>query len=207
MSGGSDDFGDKFAIKFNKNTFALTPVKPSFVTEAGILEPGVSRRAEIPLKIDPENASKGVAPNLVIQMAMKTQKTGNVAYFTGNLPFYVLFLENPPQVDWNSQSNNSVEGYSPKWPVMDPTSALAASNVVSVGNNMFVFTTSTGSNCICQLGPNSRVEVRCSQRQVLPFALDGLLALLVKIAETQAVSAPSTKAPSSNPSDNLLDLF
>jgi len=211
LAGGDDDMGDKFAIKFNKNTFALTPVKAGFVTEEGALEPGVPRKAEIALKIDPANANKGVAPNLVVEMAMKNQKTGHVSYFNGSLPFYVLFQESPPPTQWDSPDIGNVEGFAQKWPQGDLASQLGQFNLVSIGNEYFVFATTTGSHCIAKLGPAPRVEVRCVQKAVLPFAIDGILALLARIADTQAYSSGGASmsgavAPAGGNND-LLGLF
>jgi AP-1 complex subunit beta-1 len=213
LAGEDDDLGDKFAIKFNKNTFALTPVKPGFATDAGALEPSVPRKSEIAVKIDPNNASKGVAPNLVVEMALRNDKTKHVSYFNCNLPFYVLFLENPPPTQWDSPGISSLEGFATKWPSGDLAPLVSPFNLVSIGNDFYVFTTSTGSNCICKLGPNPRIEVRCSQKQVLPFALDGLNAMLTRIADTQAfsggggLSQGGSISAASGGETNLLDLF
>lgn len=200
---GEEDLGEKFAAKFNKNTFAIAPVKAGFEALAS-----EGYRAEIPLKIDPNNASKGVAPNLQVEMAVKNQKTGFVAYFTCQLPFYVLFLESPNvDISWDTPGFGTVEGQAEQWPAggsLPPL--LAAHNVASLGGEFYALTISTGSNCICRLGPNQRIEVRCAQQQVLPFVLQGLQDLLALLAEASG-SSGSGAAQDAAGSNNLLDLW
>ena len=47
----------------------------------------------MPVKIDPNNANRTIAPSLLIEMAIKIQKNGMVVYCNGQLDFSALFLE------------------------------------------------------------------------------------------------------------------
>lgn len=207
--GLDEDAGDRFAIKFNKNTFALTPVKTTFVMEDGVVEPGQTRRAMVPIKIDPNNANKGSEPTLSIEMAMKYQKTTHVAYFQASLPFYALFLENPPNVQWDAPNQHALEGYAQQWPTGDLAGLLMPHNLSSLGGDFFVFTTSTGSNCICKLGPKPKIEIRCTQKQVLPFAVQGVIDLLARLAASQAPpqGGGAMTGPATTSTDDILNLF
>jgi hypothetical protein len=202
VSPSEPDLGDKVAIKLNKNTWALTPAKAAVQLEDGLLLQGVRRAAHFPMKLDANNANKGVPPSLTIEVAMKIQKSGFVSYFAVPLPFHVLFLEGPPTPDaqsaWQAPGLQEVSGTVLPWP-SSAAQVLAAHNLVPLGHDVFSLVTSTGSNCLVHAS-NGSVKVRCAQKPVLPFVLDAVSALLRDAAGGAAPGAPAAGG-------GLLDLF
>ena len=67
----------KFAIQFNKNTFALGPANVNINLPVAINQ-GEAARATVDVVINPKFASKGQPPNLTLQVALKSQDLNQV---------------------------------------------------------------------------------------------------------------------------------
>eukprot|EP00516_Mucochytrium_quahogii_P005983 CAMPEP_0203751480 /NCGR_PEP_ID=MMETSP0098-20131031/5539_1 /ASSEMBLY_ACC=CAM_ASM_000208 /TAXON_ID=96639 /ORGANISM=" , Strain NY0313808BC1" /LENGTH=902 /DNA_ID=CAMNT_0050641213 /DNA_START=113 /DNA_END=2817 /DNA_ORIENTATION=+ len=83
----------KFAVQFNKNTFALAPSSVNIDLGTILTAGGPSCRFSLPVVINPKMAKQGAQPSLVIDVALKNVGLSTVEYFKLNLPFYVLFTE------------------------------------------------------------------------------------------------------------------
>ena len=71
---------NKFAIQFNKNTFALGPANVNVSLDTTINQ-GDSSRAAVNIVINPKFANKGQPPNLVLQVALKSQELDQASAF------------------------------------------------------------------------------------------------------------------------------
>lgn len=79
----------QFAMQFNKNSFNLAPaVQPAF----GVIAPGMSADALVLLSNQGPLSPPPVSP--VIQVAIKNS-TGQIFYFTANLPAHLSFIDAP----------------------------------------------------------------------------------------------------------------
>ena len=174
--------------------------------DEGLLLQGMRRHASFPMKLDPNNANKGVPPSLTMEVAMKIQKSGHVSYFSAPLPFYVLFLEGAPTPEptqaWATPGLQSVEAVVMPWPA-NAAQVLAKRNIVPLGQDFYSLVTSTGSNCLVHASAG-KVQIRCAQRPVLPFVLDAISALL---REAAAGGASASSGISAGGAGGLLDLF
>jgi len=142
---------------------------------------------DVECRTDPNNANRGVAPNLTVEMALKVQKSGAVLYFSARLPFHALFVESPPAVAnpaaaWAAAADKTalVEASVPGgFDAAAVAAALREHRVepLSPSFDYFSLSTSTGSNCLVRLA-SPTVQVRCAQRAVLPFVLEALLELV-----------------------------
>lgn len=82
----------RFAIQFNKNTFALSPTSVNIVLDQP-LSHGESGTYSVQVTINPKNANKGAAPTVLLQVALKCLDIDQVFYWKASLAFYVLFVE------------------------------------------------------------------------------------------------------------------
>jgi AP-1 complex subunit beta-1 len=194
---GGGDFGEKFAIKFKQNTFALVPAKAAFVTVDGPVSNNARRLATVDCKVDTNNANKGAPPSLVIEMALKINKTGDIVYFEVKLPFYCLFLERPQQVDarstWTQANLAMIEGGTEPngFDAAAVTKIFNENRIVSLNEpGFFALTTSTGASCIVRL-TNPNIQVKCVQKPVLPFVLEALQELVKKASAVASSSGSS----------------
>ena len=83
----------KFAIQFNKNTFALAPASVNVELHSAISTGEGPSRASIAVIINPKMAKTGSPPSLVIDIALKNVALSSVEYFKLEVPFQVLFKE------------------------------------------------------------------------------------------------------------------
>ncbi|RHY34998.1 hypothetical protein DYB32_000511 [Aphanomyces invadans] len=80
------------AIQLNKSTFGVVPTQPQ-VNFAAPLAPGQRTSVSIPMTVSPQFVNASVAPNTVVQAALKNLGSGDVVYFSTELDVSVLFTE------------------------------------------------------------------------------------------------------------------
>ncbi|GBG29232.1 AP-1 complex subunit beta [Hondaea fermentalgiana] len=194
----------KFAIQFNKNTFALAPSSVNVDLGTSLMQGGPKSRFSVPIVTRPEMAQPGVAPNLVIDVALKNVAVGAINYFKVTLPFYVLFTE---------QGRADKKGFIDSWKTLGDAKGQAATlrglvstqmdAVVSLLEQHNIFhiatrnpaadqrvgyfssKTTTGAMVLAEItfkdGHDAcKVNLRCEVSQVLPFAHEAFQRLLVK---------------------------
>lgn len=104
------------AIKFNVNTFGLTPVDPT-ITFPSPVPTNASAPCVLPLALQPAMVDKSKAPNLLLQTAVKNMASGFVFYFT--LPVSLEALYAPSgQIDRTN--------FTPAWRSIDDSLELSA---------------------------------------------------------------------------------
>jgi len=190
----------KFAIQFNKNTFALTPGNSNIELDTALSQ-GSSCNYSLPVVINPKFSSKGAAPSLTIQVALKSFDTNEVVYFKLQLPFYVLFqesgkLDKKPFVDmWQSigEANQLTETAVPKLPSIEEIkSTLDKNNIFHIAtrnpNNSttMYFSLKSSGNLMVLVeftfsgsdASSADVCIRSKQPLVQPFALQAIKDLI-----------------------------
>ena len=80
----------QLAVKFNVNTFGLTPADPQIAFPQPVPINGAASYA-MPLTFAPQMVAQGQPPNLQLQTAIKNLATGGVFYFTIPINFEALF--------------------------------------------------------------------------------------------------------------------
>ncbi|KAF0694971.1 Aste57867_14194 [Aphanomyces stellatus] len=80
------------AIQLNKSTFGVVPTQPQ-VNFAQPLAPGGRASVSIPMTVSPQFVNATVAPNTVVQAALKNLGSGDVVYFSTELDVSVLCTE------------------------------------------------------------------------------------------------------------------
>jgi len=187
----------KFAIQFNKNTFALAPANANINLMDSLIQ-GSSEEFSLPIIVNPKFANKGAPPSLTIQVAMKSMDTNQVVYFKLELPFYVLFQESgkvdkKPFVDsWQSigdakeLSENVMVGLDSIDAVREK---LDSHNIfhVHTRKRMMYFSLKTSGNITVLVSTtfaddndsNCEVCIRSTQPLVLPFVLSAIKSLIL----------------------------
>ncbi|CAI5745392.1 unnamed protein product [Peronospora destructor] len=80
------------SIQFNKSTFGVVPMQAT-ITFPRPLAPGQTVNQVVPMSASPQFVNAAVAPNLNLQVAIKNNSSGDVAYFQSELDLSAVFTE------------------------------------------------------------------------------------------------------------------
>jgi len=201
---GSSTPFTKFAIQFNKNTFALAPASVNIDLGMVLMQGGPKTRFSVPIVTRPEMAQPGVAPNLTIDVALKNVALGSIKYFKISLPFYVLFVEQGSLgkkefiENWKNLGEAKGQATTLRGLVSNQIDqvipVLQQHNIFHIATRSptedqqvgyFSVKTTTGASVLAEItfkdGHDAcKVSLRCEIVQVLPFAHEGFQRLLVK---------------------------
>jgi len=195
---------DKFAIQFNKNTFALAPQSVNIDLGAILIQGGPRQRFSVPVVINPNMMNPTQPPSLLIDVALKNNALVSVEYFKAKLPFHVLFME-AGEVErqefiesWKvlgegNGSSVTLRGLA-SMDVEEVQRLLSQHNVFSIATRSptedqkvayFSLKTTTGATVLVELTFKAgydacKVNIRCEKPQILPFAQEAFQDLLVK---------------------------
>lgn len=97
------------AIKFNVNTFGITPVSPQIAFPAPVPQGGATNYV-LPLTFAPSMVASGAPPSLQLQTAVKNMASGHVFYFAIPYDLSVLFAA-------SGQTDRA--GFIPAWKAID----------------------------------------------------------------------------------------
>ena len=113
------------AIKFNVNTFGLTPAQPQIAFPAPVPQ-GAGVSHVLPLAIAPQMVAQGQPPNLQLQTAVKNMTTGHVFYFAIPIDLTALFAP-------TGQTDRA--GFIPAWKAIDDSLEVSsATNLPAPAN-------------------------------------------------------------------------